>query len=242
MKDLPDYTTQIVIRYEGGFIGLEELAARLGAVTPWNLRGNVVFMDNFETELTDWHDTGNVEGLVERSSRHKFSGNWSAKLTANISESITYGAITRYFHYPGTGKYALFLRVGWDADLQWYSVRVDIYTGSRELQVEIVYDATSGALVVLTEGDVYATVDTDLYRGVDEVVFFPILLEFDLENEVYGTLYFADQEYDLSSVPLMAGDSSARPQCWLEIYPYGDVAENTFYIYLDCIALAKNLP
>ena len=29
-KDLPDHTRKVIIEYTGGFIGLEELAARLG--------------------------------------------------------------------------------------------------------------------------------------------------------------------------------------------------------------------
>jgi hypothetical protein len=241
MKDLPDYTTQVILRYEGGFIGLEELAARLGAVPPWNLRGNLVFMDGFEAELTDWHDEGTVAGMITRTTRHKFSGDWSVKLSISISESTNYGVIRRYFHYPGDGKQALFMRLGWDDDLQIFLVRGNLYTGSRELVFELGYNLETGELVVLTTGDTYYPVATGLYRGVGEVVFFPILLEFDTENEVYGTLYFADKQYDLSSVPLMAGDSSSRPQATLDIFPYGETAENTFDIYLDCVAWTKNI-
>lgn len=44
IKDLPDYTREMVIKYDAGFIGLEELAYRLKSIVPWDLRGNVIFM------------------------------------------------------------------------------------------------------------------------------------------------------------------------------------------------------
>ena len=49
-KDLPDYTREMILRYEGGFVGLEELAARLKSIVPWDLKGNILLLEDFESE------------------------------------------------------------------------------------------------------------------------------------------------------------------------------------------------
>jgi len=241
VKDLPDYTREMIIKYTGGFIGLEELAARLGSIVPWDMKGNIVLAENFESELTDWYDGSDELGSTAlRSSRHKYSGDWSVKLY-NVGGADTEAILYRYFHFPGTTKYAAFTRFGWDEKCRKLLLHIRLYTGLKEFQIQVTYDLPTTTLSVLTTGDIDYEVTTSLTLSQSVVTWYPVLITFDLNTGYYDKLYVGDTEYDISSIALYYTEGGADPQGYIIV---GALMGNAvpFTAYVDDIIIAKNVP
>lgn len=241
MKDLPDYTREMVIRYEGGFIGLEELAARLGSIVPWDMKGNIVLMEDFESELTEWtlSATG-TEAVATRQSRHKFSGDWAIRLEPGTGVS-DWAYLCRDVYYPGLTKYAIFTRIAWaSATINW-ELRATFEDMGVETWASIKYDLSAQTLSVKTESGVWQEIATGVIISSDTFVFHPILLIVDLVNNRYDKLYLDDTEYDLSTYTLSSADNLARTRLEVLVATYGPFPSG-YPIYVDDIIIAKNVP
>lgn len=240
-RDLPDYIQEIVIRYAGGFIGLEELAARLGSIVPWDMKGNIVLAENFESELTEWTDeSDDIGSSAVRSSRHKYSGDWSLKLyKAGLAGAEV--ASLRTFHFPGTTKYAAFARFCWDENCQTLQLCCGFITGSEEFIIRVQYNLPATTLTVNTTDDIAHEITTALTLGEVVYTWYPVLVTFDLATGYYDKLYFAGKEYDISDVPLYSEPSEDPPLGYVYIYAHR-VSDDAFTAYVDDIILAKNVP
>jgi hypothetical protein len=241
IRDLPDWTRQVTIIYEGGFIGLEELAARLGSIVPYDLRGNIVLMEDFESELTEWTDSSDVGCSTVRSSRHKFSGDWSVNLYYPSALGLKTSILSRYFHFPGTTKYAAFARFCWDTGSRqiWHGLIFE--NGETEFTILVDYDQGTSTLSIITTGGAYHNVDTALDLHPADYAWFPMLVTFDLASGYYDKLYVADKEYDISSVALYSTAYVAAPSGYVEIGVYQS-SEGVRNTYIDDIIIAKNVP
>lgn len=240
-KDLPDHTKEVILRYTGGFIGLEELSVRLGYPGPWEHGGNVVFMDNFDTEETDWDIAVTGAGAaVARSSRHKFSGDWSLKFTVPDVAGADATA-QRWLSYPGSAKYGLFARLGWDTDLTAFFINLYMGDGTSKYQAWVQYNLNTQVLRLLHPTGPYANIATSLELGEAEVTFYPIFLVVDLDTGKYDKLYFADVEHDLSAYSLYSAGLSDLP--YSNIYIGGQrIGTGAFNVYLDAVVLLKDVP
>jgi len=241
MGDLPDYTREMVLKGAAGFTGLEELAARLGSIVPWDVKGNIVLMEDFESEETEWLSSCDALGsTATRSSRHKYSGDWACKLYV-VGNIAAYAAYYRYFHFPGTSKYAAFARLCWAGSNVKNSLGVTLQDGTKEYYAEVVYDLlTPETLKVLSTGGAYRDVSTTLKIRPDQYAWLPVLLTFSLTTGYYDKLYFGDYEYDISDVPLYIEEAGYDPQGLVSVGAKGQVTE--FSTYVDDIIIAKNVP
>ena len=237
----PDYVTPVSQVYIEGLVGLEELAARLGSIVPWDMEGNIVLMEDFESELTDWIDDSFAgTSTATRSSRHKFSGDWSVKLDV-AGAAITYSWLRRYLHYPGLLKYALFGRFCFDEDAEYIELGIAIHTGTESCAISARYDRANETLMVMSTGEMYTSAGTPPALSQTTPVFYPLLLTFDLSTGYYDKLYLADTEYDISNIPFYHIASPAPPRGVL-LVGAGTVATATFTAYVDGVILAKNVP
>lgn len=237
----PDYVTPVAQVYIEGLAGLEELAARLGSIVPWDLHGNIVLMEDFESEETEWSDTHcSDDCTMTRSSLQKRSGDWSCKLYNNgkITDSAS---AYRELHYPGALKYGLSAQLCWDIWMQEISVMATFYTGSRIAYVDVNYNILDKILKVGSGGGWY-TVATNLrlYPLVG-FTWHPIVVLFDIENLVYNKLYFNDTEYDLTDIPLTFSVITLDPLVAIQVVTIARAAA-AFTTYVDDIILVKNLP
>ena len=241
LRGHPDYVTPVSQVYIEGLVGLEELAARLGSIVPWDIEGNVVLMEDFETELTEWvSDCDGLGSTATRSSRHKYSGDWSAKLY-NVGGVGAGADLYRYLHYPGLLKYAIFARWCWDENCKTIFLSAILRSGSKEFYIEFTYDLLTTTLSVLTTDGDQHDVDTALTLSEDTHVWYPALITADLAAEKYDKLYFADKEYDISDVDLLVTSEALLPDGIIRV---GAISGGgaTFTAYVDGVILAKNVP
>jgi len=199
VTDLPDFTRLVVHKYVGGITGLEELAARLGSIVPYSLLGNMIYMEDFETEETEWtlaYDGG--DSVAERQTRHKYNGNWAMKLLADDVDGA-YAEIGRLEHIPNLAKYAQFGRFKWDSNLSMLTFKNHFKIEDTNYYVGMRYTLPTTTLEVENGDDSWVSVATDLSIGETTAIWYPITLVYDLVNLVYDKVKIAEYEYDLSA-------------------------------------------
>ena len=239
--DLPDYTRKVIIEYTGGFIGLEELATRLGFIAPFNLQGNLVMMEDFETEETEWDltDVG-VACTSTRVSRRKWSGNWSIEhvIAAAIGR---HASIHRVIHFPGVVKYGLFGRFCWTDDFQNNQFGVEFDDGTYRYNVGMGYNLVTTSVGYLDDTGNITVIDATLDLGYAGYVWYPFMLTFDLNTLLYDKLWIADREYDISGA-IVRRRGFVTPQRATISHGGVTLAAAGFTMYADDIVLVKNVP
>lgn len=241
VTDLPDYTSEIAIRHLGGFIGLEELATRLGFIAPFDLRGNVVLMEDFESELTEWADESDGAGCTAtRSSRHKYSGDRAVKLL-NAGGAGKYAIITRYLAFPGVNKQVAFARFCADEDIQLIALFLRWRTGARDVIVEAKYNHLLDKLTIETSDAEDYVVATELNLTLGTHTWFPFYFTYDLSTGYYGKVSIMDREFDVSTIPINIGAAVTSRYGLIEAYAEA-TQTGAFTVYVDDIVLAKNVP
>jgi len=240
MPDLPDYTRQMVLRYEGGFIGLEELAARLGSVVPWDLQGNILLAENFESEETEYElYAETVASTATRSSRHKFLGDWGIKLTtANAVDEYT--CLAANILGPTTGKVAVFALLGLVDPVREILITANTWDGTTYHHPALKYTRTTQVLAILDEGEVWRTVAGGLILGTAAFRWYPFRLDFDLATGYYHKAYVAGVEYDLSGYANRGTATTGPPRINTVISNYA-IAGVGSTVYLDSLVIAKNI-
>ncbi|MCK4722491.1 MAG: hypothetical protein KAT75_04265 [Dehalococcoidia bacterium] len=241
-QDLPDYTRKVIIEYTGGFIGLEELATRLGFIAPFNLQGNLVLMEDFETEETEWTSaTGVPLDTVLRTSRTKWSGNWCIHCHTEAGAGAEAWAI-RALHFAGIARYGLFGRAKWDADLGILGFEILLQSRTHTYYVGVRYNLTTTTLEVRDIGVADHVVDNALTINPATAIWFPILLTFDLNTLLFDRLYFAEIEYDISAHAFTATALAASPFTQITFGTEGFLGSAAHDTHWDDIVLVKNLP
>jgi len=239
-QDLPDYTRKVTIEYTGGFIGLEELAARLGSIVPWDMRGNVHYMEDFETEETEWQltDWGTLS-TIARSTRRKHSGNWSIKSVVD-SEANARTAMTRELFHPGASKWALLVMFCLKNDAQDIEVYFDSTTAGRNRRARLRYRMPTTTLSIYGQDTLWHDIATDVDFAEGVYIWFPFIMIFDEINEVWDKIIIAGTEYPLANVPIFAQDTAIVGNLTLTIWQR-EIGVVGFTSYVDTVVLASNV-
>lgn len=240
-RGYPDWTTPVTQITTGGFAGLEELAARLGSIVPWDMEGNIILMEDFGSELTGWLDdssAGTSEAL--RSSRRKYSGDWSVKLY-NAGGAGIYSTILKWIAFAGINKQGVFARFCVDVNHQIISLRLLLLTGKRAVIVQAKYNHLLETLTVFNNAGADEVVAESLGIQLPEYRWIPFYFTYDLSTGYYGKVSINETEFDISHIPFR--DTAAT------IYKNGVIEAKTiateagaFTAYVDDIVLVKNVP
>lgn len=244
VRGLPDWTRKIVIEHTGGLMGLQELAARLKSIVPWDMEGNVLIVDDFYlSSPKNWtFDTSGAGSSTAFETTITHSSTSSYKLVSG-SVADAYACMQKYFYHPGDSKYALSVWIALD-DAKAISQRIEIHLhflkDDLNTYARLRYDAPAETLSILTDIDTWTVIATiDIVP--DAIAFIPFRLDIDLTNLLYRTVKLGSHEYDISaySLPQEAGTSYERSY----IAIYNKALDSTgCTIYADSIVLAYNVP
>jgi hypothetical protein len=241
VHDLPDYTREMIIKFTGGFIGLEELAYRLKSIVPWDLQGNVIFLEDFESEVTEWDlvVVGTLSSAA-RSSERKWSGDWSLKLVADDEVDATAYA-TRQFGVPDKTKLGIFTRLGFLNNQKEIIIECGVSQDNAQYQPALLYRGEANELYYRDDTDTFQLLASDVSLGLTEILWWPFLLVVDLETGKYVKAVVNNTTYDLSDKAMY--DAGAG------VPFYGSVAVRANAVgafgtttYVDDIIVVKNVP
>lgn len=241
-RDLPDGTRKMILEFSGGLVGLEELAARLGSIVPWDMQGNVFLSEDFEgTEINWTPETAGVGAAIDLTSDRYYGGVKSLQLTVpNLANA--YARIKRYLPHLGTKKYgfgcALILPGPHGCALKFMATfkrsAVLTYAGIK-------IDNEGGYIMVRTAADTWTNVLA--IPGHDANLTWHLLQFYaDLESGYHDKLRYDDEEVDLSAYALgTAAQAGTDRYCLLECGYYATSNLGGDY-YVDNIVAVRNVP
>lgn len=236
---LPPWTSKYKMLKIFGQIDSGELAARLGALSLQDRRGNLVWCDDFESPVTKWTHTATGTGAsVALSADYSTLGSQSMKITTSASTAES-SLISRYFTLPPQTRIGCeFMCMPVDSKMV-CTLIMNGYDGSNfyDPRVRVNFATDVVQYYHITEG--WKTIDSDLkfYDGIKTWLF--VKLVFDWDTKKYVRLMVGKEEYDLSAQSIKSSGSGAEPLLSLEIW--ATPSENASHIiYLDNVVLTQN--
>mgnify|MGYP001559157824 CR=1 FL=1 len=241
-KDLPDGTRKMVLEFSGGLVGLEELAARLGSIVPFDMQGNVFLREDFEGTLVDWtSQTAGVGSAVALTVDYYHSKSYSVNLKA-ATLAGAYARLKRYLPHLGSKKYGFTCAVilpsthgcalKFMATLKKSAVLtyagVEIENEDGYIKVRTAVDSWTNVLAIPGHDDNYTWHLLEWYC--------------DLATGYHTLLRWDDTEIDLSAYALgTAAEAGTDTYCLLECGYYATSNLGGDY-YVDDIVAVRNVP
>lgn len=222
-------------------LGNAELAARLGSINTFDRRGNIIWMDDFESGVLHWSEQGDGEGKAAVLTTLKaLTGGQCCKVTSG-STDIRRGQIRRWLVYPIRKKIGFELSATQPANLASMQIKLTVYDGVHAHVAKIRYFVATTTLEYGT-GDVaytpFATIG-ELVQNDD--VFLRWKLVADFEAEKFVRLILNEKEYDMSIYPYYKVEIDTRPHLRLDYAIWADSAVN-ISSYVDDAILTQNEP
>lgn len=225
----------------GAGISLAELAARLGALATFDRRGELIWSDDFESNLNKWSvDLQGVGASATLSSDSAFAGTQSAKLVtgaaiadfARINLSMAYPYLTPFgleIHYtlPDANTY---LQVGFS-----------LYNGTNYLLPQIRVLPSTGKLQYNNSAGVYTDFATGLTMPTGNKLWQFLKLVCDFSSPKYVRCLWNQNSYDLSDKAIQSIASATAPQLVVSISVVTLAAANKTH-YIDNVIVTQSEP
>ena len=229
----------------------DELAVRLGAISLFERRGEIMWQDDFECSTLKWIQD---VGTVARSTTSARNGNASLKLTTGASVDNLARAIWRGY-YPNTYESIApyyeghTCRIGAEfsfalgASIKYIMLQLGLVVDSTHFYQGIIrYRPQDNDLQICTgiSPAVWTTIATSLDLYEQDKMYHTWKLVIDILSWKYLRLYLDDNEYDISSYSIdysTPSNSRRRTVVDLEI---SNNASGAHYAYIDDFILTIN--
>jgi len=236
----PDWSTGGQISTVHTVEDLGELAARLGSIVTFDRRGNVIWMDDFESGIEKWMPVeGDAGAALVWSSEHARNGGFSAKLSTDDDTDDDAVMLTA-LPYPVLSRIGYefsFLR---DNYLKTLRLRIELSTDVETLYAEIEWTAATGIWLYVDDTGFYnLTPPTEF--PIEYSIFNTVKLVADYVKKEYVRLIVNNTVFDLSGKTLWSGLPLTDPSIIMNIIivtSSNDVAT----LYTDDVIITQNEP
>jgi hypothetical protein len=235
----PDWGTYAPVSTIYSLQDLGELAARLGSIDTFDRRGNVIYIENFESGLGLWGISGTTPG---------YSGRWcpdfhrSGGFCVELNTAAAAGAavdIEGYLPYPSKSRLGIELHFNHTARVAKAEFLIEVYDGVNLYEAYIQLVGSTWQYW----GDDHAwhnlSPTTDLMTNQ---IFHAFKLVFDLTTGKFVRLIVDTTIFDLSTHNIYKTGSSNAP-CIYFIYEItSSIFAQAAYAWLDDLILTQNEP
>lgn len=237
----PDWSTGGQISTVHTVEDLGELAARLGSIVTFDRRGNIIFLDDFESGIEKWtHESfAGGEGLAW-SSIHARNGDFSAKLTTDdhTNDDAVMIATIPYPALSQIGFEFSFLR---DSYLKQITIAIELETGADVVSAGATWTAATKTWTVTDKDGAVHNLTPTITLGIDYPMFFTVKLVADFINRNYIRLIINNTEFNLSGItlPVSAPGPSPKLQGFIVILTNSN---DVCSLYVDDVIVTQNEP
>jgi len=220
---------------------LAELAARMGSIVTYDRRGDVLWMDDFESANLGKWDTTNMFGssaaLVTVAAR---SGDQSVRLQT-AADAADNAQIVRYLPYPAASRFGFETHFSLGNNLAVYRIEMRLYDGVNYYRAQAYYDPQGNTLqIVSAEGNV-VTVASGVDLLENQAMFHAMKLVVDLATREHVRLLLNNREYNLSGIGIQRITDTTAPHLRIEVYVESS-ADGNQDAYVDDVIITQNEP
>lgn len=203
VKDLPDNYPWLPGSERYPIADLGELAARLGALSTFDRRGEVLFQSDFEYELGQFTTaTSGTGAAVAAVSTPLYLGPKSIKLTGG-SDGTRLARIFWHAAPVKENKWGLEVSVDFGSFVESFELCMRYYDGTNEYDALIKIVAADWSIQVEDNVAGWVTIGTFGFFGASGASFHTIKLVADFANKVYTRVIIGSREIDLSDYTLL---------------------------------------
>jgi len=208
---LPPWTSKYKLVKVFGNIDNNELAARLGALSVQDRRGNLVWYDNFEGLSINWFEFafGTGAGVALDSSKY-WLGSQSLQIkTGDSTANTTY--IQKYFSLPELARIGLECMVWLKDDECRFAHTFYGFTGSQAYSASLRFTASTGVLEYWDVTSQWVEIDASVNWKEDVDMWLLMKLVIDWTTGKYVRAIVGDTEYNLSEYSYASAADATKP-------------------------------
>lgn len=220
---------------------MAELVVRLGSIDTFDRRGNVIFLDDFESSINKWKTEAFGDGAsVAITADTARNGAFSAKLVTG-DDTGDYSRIYRDMAYPKLSRIGVEFSACFDPQLSFLGLRFTLFDGTGYWDAHIRYYHNDKQIIYYDGLGFYVPLITDFQISLSAKQFHTFKLVIDPENNRYHRLIIDSYAYDISDKALYKPDSDTSPllQLFITAMPIKGFNAVT---YIDDVILTQNEP
>lgn len=222
-------------------IGNAELAARLSSINTFDRRGDVVWMDDFESNVPKWAETTVGAGnSKEYSTDRAFMGSTSMKLITGAADGRVMG-IQKKFALPRTTKIGIEARVFMETEDTWTTVIIYGRADNYLYYGRVRWSFTDRTFQYQPKTGPWITLKDNTFNDTGDEAWIPIKLVIDYDTLKYVRVIFGDTEYDLSSEALPTMPIPGVDSILIGVDVTAKAAASSI-IYVDNVIFTQNEP
>ena len=220
---------------------LGELAARLGSIVTFDRRGDVVWLDDFESGVGKWLPvTSGVGAGVVVSNSYARNGLYSCELTAGTTMAQV-ATIQRVLPYPVLSRMGFECSFAFDSNLAEIYLTFDMFDGASQHIAEVRYDYVNKKLQYRDSDNNWQDIATSLDLRQSYYPFWVWKLVVDFANEEYVRLVLNETEHKLDGIAYRKTAAGTIASLRPSITNRGAAAANAV-VYVDDVIITQNEP
>lgn len=220
---------------------LGELAARLGSIVTFDRRGDVVWLEDFESGLTHhWANTFPGTSAILLSSAYSRNGAYSAKLQTGAVSGDKAG-IYRYFQVPAPRKIGVECSFSLDSHVSAIEVWAEYFDGTHYHRFAVKYLPGSDKWQYRNSGGTYSDLLTAIVYPINPMIFQTVKLVFDLDSDEYARFIANEQAEPMAGIAGQSDTSDTPASLYAHVEILTDDA-NVAIAYVDDFILTQNEP
>lgn len=240
-RDLPDWdalTAQATV-YEVTDLG--ELAARLGSIDTFDRRGDVIWLETFETGLHHWLSfTSGTGAHIGLTTTRTHSGAFAARLTAG-EDGGRYAQVQHAATIPAISPLGVEFAFHLVGSLYDIEVQLVLLDGTNQLVWAVHFDRVNSRLTYEDSGGSEVAFATGVVLSTGSTIFHVAKLVVAPATEGYVRFILDNTEYSLSGIAGAVSPSGAAGLLIVTITLTGRPGLND-EVYLDDVILTQNEP
>jgi len=222
-------------------LDIGELAARLGSINTFDRRGNVIWLDDFETNLKHWYSSAAPLWTgIEKSDEAARNANYSCKLTTPTAiDTVRY--IGKYLPLPTLSKIGFEFSYAMYLDIKYIYCKLSFLHTTGKNEFALRYDRYNRTLAYLNSSGSYTDLSGTPSHNMLYHAWNTIKLVVDYKTKKYVRALLNSFSWDLKDI---AGDSDTAyytPSLWIETRIQNRSA-GEHYVYIDDAIITQNEP
>lgn len=222
-----------------GVADMGELAARLGSINTYDRRGNVTWLDDFESGITKWA-YGGVGVVAAWDANHSRNGGFSCALTPGPGIGVL-GTAIHYQPVPVLGNHGAEISWTYHTDHSLVELSLRYYDGVNAHEAAIRYNDVANEIQYVSAGGVWQTWLVGVNLLVNDLMFHTFKIVADFQADVWLRGMFNQNTVNLTGIPLNVWGSGAGPQFDMRIHRTSQVATPIRAFHDDAI-MTQNEP
>lgn len=216
----PDWTQVTMVKFTPSATDFKELAARLGCPAQYDLRGQAIFIDDFENGLYWCEDLNGGSSTIALSTVISASNSHSVELVAG-NTSNDYARLYRQIPYLRPAVYGMEAKItAFSDDIDYIYLAFDYKTITMGYTANLRFNHREHLLEVEQQSGVWYEV-TDQCRKSYPFCnpFNYVKIVADTENHNWVRIIFNETEYDVSDIPLFQYARALDPAIafWIKV-------------------------